>query len=140
VFTDGESGISESKLERVADLINDYDVKVNIVTVDFYNDLDDEESDVSQESKNQKQTKKIIKKLTEMSDNVKVFNNKMASVISKQFRKKRVTPVCKYRGPLILTPNLYIDVCAYTKTTKVHIPSLKKYSLATEFCKNKLIF
>jgi hypoxanthine-guanine phosphoribosyltransferase len=116
-------------------MINDNDVKVNIITIDFFNDLDDNEEDTGNETKNQKATKNVLKKLCDLSDNVKVFNNKMASVIAKQFRKKRVTPVCKYRGPLILTPNLYIDICAYTKTSKVHIPSLKKYSLATEYCK-----
>jgi hypothetical protein len=117
-------------------MINHHDVKVNIVTIDFFNDLDDDESDVDKETKNQKQTKNVLRKLSEMSSNVKVFNNKMASEIAKQFRKKKVNPVSKYRGPLIITPELYIDVSVFTKTARVNIPSLKKYSLATKYCKH----
>jgi hypothetical protein len=110
-------------------MIEKVDVKVNIVMIDFGDDSENEN-----ESLNQIKTKKLLSQLEESSTNVRVLTNKMANEINKQFRKKKVTPTVKYRGPLILTPNLWIDVCAYTKSAKVHIPSLQKYSLVSEFC------
>jgi hypothetical protein len=110
-------------------MIEREDVKVNIVMIDFGDESSDRE-----ETKNQIKTKNLLKQLEESTGNVRVLTNKMANEINKQFRKKKVTPTVKYRGPLIITPNLYIDVCAYTKTAKVHIPSLQKYSLISDFC------
>jgi len=71
--------------------------------------------------------------LAEKSDNVRIFTAEMANSIQKQFRKKKISPITKFRGPLILTEDLYIDVAVYTKTNKVDLPLLKKQSLATEF-------
>jgi ATP-dependent DNA helicase 2 subunit 2 len=56
----------------------------------------------------------------------------MSNAINKQFKKKKISPVSKFRGPMILTPSVFIDVAVYTKTIKVDLPSLKKHSLATE--------
>jgi hypothetical protein len=64
---------------------------------------------------------------------VKVFTASQAAQIQNQFRKKKINPVVKYRGPLRLTPNLSLDVNVYVKSTEVRIPSLKKYSLASDF-------
>lgn len=124
-------------MKEIANLISHNDVKVNIVAVDFFHELNDEDeeqdSSIIKETENQKLTKKYLKELMERTDNVKVFTSKMASLINKQFKKKKINPVTKYRGPLIVTPELYIDICVYTKTSKVNIPSLKKYSTATDF-------
>ena len=110
-------------------MIENNDIKVNIIIIEEDNNP----------NKNQIKTNNLLKELETRCKNVSVFNNKMANEINKRFRKKKVNPTVKYRGPLIITPNLYIDVCVYTKTSKVHIPSLKKYSLVSEFCITFLI-
>ena len=61
----------------------------------------------------------------EVSENVRIFTAKMADTIYKQFRKKKINPVSKFRGPLILTPSVYLDVAVYSKVSKVEVPSLK---------------
>jgi hypothetical protein len=102
-------------------------------------ELDDEENNSNniknKDTKNQKLTNECLKTLSENSKYVRVFTSKMATTINKQFKKKKVHPVTKYRGPLIITPKLFIDVAVYGKTSKVTLPSLKKYSLAAEYSK-----
>jgi len=117
-------------------MLNSNDIKVNIIAVNFFKELDDDEEEEEtsvNESKNQKLTKEVLNELSEQSSHLRIFTAKMASSIQKQFRKKKVSPITKFRGPLILTPNLYIDVAVYTKTSKVDVPSLKKQSLATDY-------
>lgn len=115
--------------------LNSNDIKVNVIAIDFFHEVEDEEDSTSlkRETKNQSETADVLRKLMEGSDNIKVFTAKMASQIYKQFRKKKVNPVAKFRGPLVLTPSLYLDVAVYAKTAKENLPSLKKYSLAAEF-------
>lgn len=106
--------------------------------MDFFSELEgfepegEEENKSSNETRNQQQTVSSLKKLIEYSENVRIFTANMAESIYKQFKKKKVNPVSKFRGPLILTPSVYIDVAVYGKTAKVDVPSLKKHSLATE--------
>lgn len=95
----------------------------------------DKNNNILKETENQKSTKKALKSLMKLSNNVKVFTSKMASQIYKQFRKKRIKPYVKYRGPLYISDNLYIDVNVFSKTVKSEIPSLKKFSKATEYSK-----
>jgi ATP-dependent DNA helicase 2 subunit 2 len=122
---------------QIIDEINNNDVKINVIAIDFFHEIEEEEGmDVEgakKETKNQIKTKEVLKDLSEETENVKIFTSRMAESIYKQFKKKKISPVTKFRGPLIITPNLYIDVAVYTKTSKVDIPSLKKQSLAVEY-------
>lgn len=68
-----------------------------------------------------------------LSPNVKVFTSKMANSIHKQFRKKRISPYVKFRGPLVFSENLFFDVNVFSKTVKSDIPSLKSFSLAADY-------
>jgi ATP-dependent DNA helicase 2 subunit 2 len=123
---------------------------LNIITVNFFNEIegdgntkeDNEENTEEKthknngsvyETNNQQKTKNVLKSLINITDNVKVFTAKMAESIYNQFRKKKVNVVTKYRGPLILTPSLHLEVAVFTKTSKIEVPSLKKHSLVTEF-------
>ena len=71
--------------------------------------------------------------LQDNTENVKLFTATTANDIYHQFKKKKINPTTKFRGPLIITPNLHIDVMIYTKTSVQTIPSLKKYSLVAEY-------
>ena len=146
LITDGEAECkaTASRIEKIADKLNENDIKVNIIAVDFFSELDEDDEEESEEddvkmkegdkdSSNQIDTKNALKKLVDKTDNVKIFTARMANYIYHQFRKKKINPVTKFRGPLILTPNLSLDVMVYTKTTTQNLPSLSKYSLATPF-------
>ena len=161
LITDGESKntMSKEKIEELAERINDNDIKINIICVGFFEELDqdeqeDEEKDkdkivedddeeennkakekqkINDESENQKETKELLKILQSNTDNVKLFTATTANDIYHQFKKRKINPTTKFRGPFIITPNLSLDVMVYSKTTSQNIPSLKKYSRAVEF-------
>ena len=152
LITDGESKckMSKEKIEELAERINDNDVKINIICVGFFEELDqddeEEEKDkdkieeenekdkkVNEESENQKETKELLKVLQSNTDNVKLFTATTANDIYHQFKKRKINPVTKFRGPFIISPNLSLDVMVYSKTTSQNIPSLKKYSKAVEY-------
>ena len=148
LITDGEalSNYSDNKIEELASRINDNDVKVNIICVGFFDELDkeDEEDDSKNkekedksnndgESENQKIIKEKLKILQENTENVKLFTATTANDIYHQFKKKKINPVSKFRGPFIISPNLSLHVMVYSKTTQSLIPSLKKYSKVAEY-------
>ena len=163
LITDGESksSMSKEKIEELAERINDNDIKINIICVGFFEELDqddeeeeekdkdkdkiiedDEEKDkgkekekqkINNETDNQKETKELLKILKSNTDNVKLFTATTANDIYHQFKKRKINPTTKFRGPFIITPNLSLDVMVYSKTTSQNIPSLKKYSKAVEF-------
>jgi len=85
------------------------------------------------ESINQIKTKELLRLISKETDNVKIFSATTANDIYHQFKKKRISPSTKYRGPLQISPNLSLDVMVYAKTVPQNIPSLKKYSKTVEF-------
>lgn len=137
IMTDGNSLCNKSKINTVANLIKQNDVKVNIICINFYNELNLEDGEVMEEdtdNKQQQETKHCLQQLLEKCDEqIKIFSAEQAQSIQNQFRKKKINPVVKYRGPLKITPNLSLDVCIYVKSSVVGIPALKKYSKNTEF-------
>ena len=161
LITDGEalSHYSKSKIEELASRINENDVKVNIICVGFFEELDkeDEEENLdnkekiennsmdednkekvdeinkNNESENQKNIKEKLKILQENTENVKLFTATTANDIYHQLKKKKINPVSKFRGPFIISPNLSLDVMVYSKTAQALIPSLKRYSKVAEY-------
>ena len=153
LITDGESKckISKEKIEELAERINNYDIKINIICVGFFEELDQDEEEeendkdkieeednnkkqkINEESENQKETKDLLKVLQSNTDNVKLFTATTANDIYHQFKKRKINPVTKFRGPFIISPNLSLDVMVYSKTSSQNIPSLKKYSKAVEY-------
>ena len=161
LITDGEalSHYSKSKIEELASRINENDVKVNIICVGFFEELDKEdeeenldnkekiennsmdednkekvdETNENNESENQKSIKEKLKILQENTENVKLFTASTANDIYHQFKKKKINPVSKFRGPFIISPNLSLDVMVYSKTAQALIPSLKRYSKVAEY-------
>lgn len=145
IFTDGDSpcSIQNNKITKIANALNSKEIKINIIAINFFSEIEKEDKEEEDnemkvdeddnETDDQKNTKQAIKELMSLSENVKVFTSTMANYIYRQFRKKKVNPTTKFRGPLILTPNVSIDVAVYTKTYTQNLPSLKKYSLTTEY-------
>ena len=165
LITDGESmsSFSEKKIEELAERINENGIKINIICVDFYEELDKDDDDeeepkekdkdldnieedeeqqdkdkentnsINKETKNQKKTKELLKILQSNTDNVKLFTATTANDIYHQFKRKKINPVAKFRGPFIISPNLSLDVMVYSKTTPALIPSLKRFSKVAEY-------
>ena len=168
LITDGESKckMSKDQIEELAERIKDNDIKINIICVGFFEELDkddeeegendkdkiiedkiDEDNDdegkekdkdkekqkINNESENQKETKDLLKILQANTENVKLFTATTANDIYHQFKKRKINPTTKFRGPFIISPNLSLDVMVYSKTTSQNIPSLKKYSKAVEY-------
>jgi ATP-dependent DNA helicase 2 subunit 2 len=139
ILSDGEGGkISLKRASSLANMLRGNDVKVNFIAIDFFREIEndgeeeDSMSETIKETPNQQAVKAAFKQLAEEEKNVKIFTATQAEHIYQQFRKKKVSPVVKFRGPLILTNNTKINVWGYAKTAKVNIPSLKKQSLAAE--------
>jgi hypothetical protein len=63
-----------------------------------------------------------------------IFPSNVAMNIYKQFRKKGIHPVAKFRGELEISPELAIQIVAYGKTRAENLPSLKKFSLVAAEC------
>ena len=153
LITDGESKckMSKEKIEELAERINNNDIKINIICVGFFEELDQDEEEeendkdkieeednnkkqkINEESENQKETKDLLKVLQSNTDNVKLFTATTANDIYHQFKKRKINPVTKFRGPFIISQNLSLDVMVYSKTSSQNIPSLKKYSKAVEY-------
>ena len=67
------------------------------------------------------------------TENVKLFTATTANDIYHQFKRKKINPVAKFRGPFIISPNLSLDVMVYSKTTPALSPSLKRFSKVAEY-------
>ena len=145
LITDGESypEASEERIKDIAERLKENDVKVNVICVGFFEEIDDEDENDDEnvdmtknkanESPNQIKTKDLLKILSKETDNIKIFSATTANDIYHQFKKKKISPSTKYRGPLVISPNLSLDVMVYAKTVPQSIPSLKKYSKTVDF-------
>jgi ATP-dependent DNA helicase 2 subunit 2 len=145
LITDGESPptASDDRIKEVIERLKENDIKVNIICIGFYEEIDDEEQgdeenvpmvkNKSNESQNQIRTKERLKILQKETENVKIFSASTANEIYHQFRKKKINPTTKYRGELTISPNLSIDVMVYAKTVPQSLPSLKKYAKTVDF-------
>lgn len=83
-------------------------------------------------TKNQERTRDMLKLLVAGIQGA-LFPSTQAMAIYKQFRKKAIYPVARYKGPLEFGPNYSIEVCMYSKTKEERLPSLKKFSSAVPF-------
>ncbi len=139
LITDGQSGVGNpGDLAQVADNLNAADVKLNVIAIDFGNDLQFEDpaeaaKAAEDETAVQQHNKGLLQTLVQQIHG-KIFPANLAMNIYHQFRKRAVHPVAKYRGPLEISPDLSIQVLAYTKTKVECLPSLVKHSLVAEQC------
>ena len=92
LITDGESNsnFDEERIEFLAEKIDKNEIKINIICIDFFNELDDDDENVNMnnETKNQMKTKKLLKFLENKTKNIKIFTSNQANYIYHQFKKK----------------------------------------------------
>lgn len=129
ILTDGNCLIkSPDQLQDIIDQINIIDIKVNIIAIGFGEE-------------NQEHTKQqmiVHELLTVLISSVQgaIYPSSTAMQIYKQFRKRSVYPVAKYKGQLDLGLGYGIDVLVYAKTKEEPLPSLKKHSTVVDYTSN----
>ena len=125
-------------LKEVAENLNAAEIKLNVIAVDFCNDLEfdspEEKAKAAENESPAQQSNKALLQDLAARINGKIFPAHIAMNIYHQFRKRAVYPVAKYRGNLEISKELNIQVMAYTKTKTENLPSLAKYSLVAEEC------
>lgn len=134
---------SPSDLKEVAENMNKAEVKLNVIAIDFCNELEfddpeEKEKAIAGESPEQQNNKTLLQNIVGRI-NGKIFPANVAMNIYQQFRKRAVHPVAKYRGTLEISKELSIQVAAYSKTKTENLPTLSKYSLVAEEGKFKLL-
>ena len=144
LITDGEkeAKYTATELRGVVETINGNDVKLNCITLDFCNDLaededeDDEEGNASPnkdktketgESANQIKNRELLLQLQEQTG-CAIIPAETAIELYQQFKKKEYVTRTKYRGNLQIAADLHVAVQIFTKTREETLPSLKRYS------------
>lgn len=147
VITDGEkeAKCSNEEKRQVIRSMNESDTRLNVITLDFCDDLaedEDEEEDVQEdgdkkmkpkdkhanETKAQQANRDL---LVEFTSKVKgaIFPASVAMQIYQQFKKREVLARTKFRGHLDLAKDLKLSVQIFSRTREEVFPTLKKQSL-----------
>lgn len=122
LITDGERETKANKNE-VRDLIEQIqarDIRMNVITLDFANDMagddSDEEGQPDQkgqrqfpETKHQQANKALLKQITDQTKSA-LFPARIAMEIYQQFKKREVQARTKFKGDLALSEDLNIGV------------------------------
>ena len=120
--------------------MNGSDTRLNVITLDFCDDLAEEEDDEEEEEKKEKPKSKAKETktqslnrdfLVDLTERVKgaIFPASVAIQIYHQFKKREVMARVKYRGNLDIAKNLKLNVQIFSRTKEETFPSLKKCSL-----------
>ena len=123
----------EEDIGQIVSGLNNHDIKLNVIAIDFCNEGEGEGGEFPGESESTTQShNKMI--LERMMSQIKggIFPAKVAMSIYKQFRKRQVHPVTKFKGDLEIGEDIKIGVMCYGKTRAENLPSLKKYSLIAD--------
>ena len=120
LITDGErpTQLEEMQLGTVASLLTQHDIKLNCVTLDFCNNLDEDDEDEKDfdagsdenETENQAKNRKILVELQSLTDNCVIFPAETAIELYYQMKKKEYQATRKFRGDLQISPDLKIEV------------------------------
>ena len=126
ILTDGNCLTnSPDQLQDIIDQLNVQDIRVNIIAIGFG-------EEALEHTKQQAATEDLLTKLISAVQGV-IYPSSTAMHIYKQFRKRMVYPVAKYKGALDLGLGYGIDICVYGKTKEEPLPSLKKHSTVVEY-------
>lgn len=142
LITDGEKGTSctPNEMRDIVRTIKENDIKLNCITLDFCNELgedeDDEENPADKENaaiKDDNETeaqKKNKELLLEMQDETgcAIIPAETAIELYRQFKKKEYLTRSKFKGNLEISADLNIAVQMFAKTREETLPSLKRYS------------
>ena len=136
LITDGEKELqyTDAELAHVTNTIKQNDIKLNCITLDFCNDLAEDESDEEaaaapkeEATPNQQKNKEFLMAVQEDTGSA-IIPAETAIEIYQQFKKKEIAARTKYRGNLDISPELKLGIQIFTKTKEETLPSLKKYN------------
>ncbi|OMJ72727.1 hypothetical protein SteCoe_28760 [Stentor coeruleus] len=126
ILTDGNcTANAPDQLQDIIDQINIQEIRVNVIGIGFGEEY-------LRQTDQQKNTFAVLQTIVASVQGV-IYPSKTAMQIYKQFRKRSVYPVAKYKGPLDLGLGYRIDICIYGKTKEEPLPSLKKHSTVVEY-------
>lgn len=145
LITDGEkeTKYNDQEFRQIVGTINENDIKLNCITLDFCNELaeDDEEDEEvgdqnqnarastkkTEETENQQKNKQFLTSLQEQTQ-CAIIPVETALELYQQLKKKEYLAKTKFRGNLEISPELRVAVQIFTKTREESMPTLKKYS------------
>jgi hypothetical protein len=147
LITDGEFPLqsNNAEMQSLIKEFNEKGIRLNVITLDFGNDLydnDSDEEDFDQDENkpmneekpaeditdNQQKTKDFLVKMTNQMEQAAIFPAHIAMEIYQQFNKREVMARNKFRGQLAIAEDLSLNVQVYSRTREEPFPSLKKYS------------
>ena len=131
ILTDGNSTCdNDDQLPDIVDQMNSQAIKLNVIAIGFG---EDQEEGVKLEvTADQSKTEDTLKRLCANIQG-RVYPSAQAMEIYRQFRKRAVYPVAKFKGALEFGEGTGLEVAVYTKTRPESMPSLKKHSGAVDF-------
>ena len=142
VITDGEKKAKfdvHEKKQVIANM-NATDTRLNVITLDFCDELaeedeeeEEEETDgkpkrVEKETNEQHANKEFLMELTQKVKGA-IFPASVAMQIYQQFKKREVSARTKFRGNLDMAKDLKLAVQIFSRTREETFPTLKKQSL-----------
>lgn len=157
LITDGEhpTGTNKDEIESLVKNLNEKGVRLNVITLDFANelgqedesdeeeplDMEDEEDEMNpeknkkpkkhvnvEETPQQVANKELLVQITVSLDQAAIFPAQVAMEIYQHFNKREYMARTKYRGSLDISEDLSLNVQIYSRTREEVFPSLKKYS------------
>ena len=120
--------------------MNATDTRLNVITLDFCDELaeedeeeEEEETDgkpkrVEKETNEQHANKEFLMELTQKVKGA-IFPASVAMQIYQQFKKREVSARTKFRGNLDMAKDLKLAVQIFSRTREETFPTLKKQSL-----------
>lgn len=129
LITDGEkqAQVSEKEKKAIIQSMNESDTRLNVITMDFCDDLAEDEDEDEEQEEQENDKPKAIKPinpnetpqqqankafLTELTAKVKgaIFPASVAIQIYQQFKKREVMARAKYRGNMDISRDLKLAV------------------------------
>ncbi|KAM9977506.1 hypothetical protein ACTFIR_011373 [Dictyostelium discoideum] len=130
LVTNARDPINTEDLSIVRDQFKKIDVKLNIIGVDFLEEIEENDMDTSNNNNNKSLKEKneiFLREFAESVDGVLVPVKQALEMMS-FFRSQSVMTRTSFRGALEITPELKIPVWGYLKMKQQLLPSLKKIS------------
>ena len=142
VITDGEKAAKYDETEKKSVIanMNETDTRLNVITLDFCDELAEDEEEEEDENDKKPGVKRVASEtqaqhhnkefLIELTNKVKgaIFPASVAIQIYQQFKKREVSARSKFRGNLDLSRDLKLAVQIFSRTREEVFPTLKKQS------------
>ena len=119
-------------IQTLSRIINQTNVKINVIAIDFMESYDEENNKVdgisSLNSFQQTNTKFLLKLKELCPENIRILPASIAIELYKEFKKKETNRVALYRGDFTICPDFNIEVATYTESRQDKLITFKKFN------------